>query len=553
LAAARRWRTQSPGTQSVLAVQRGIAEELGSKPSLVKLKEALRQAGTEFDEWVDGLRDAPQHRSGREIFSSWLAADPSARSSISAELVTALEGVSSDPELVSVARALGAVDGQVDWSAIAVEHLPADWVQRLVVAAREQSQIGWLLDGLAFGSSSLNKAALTELKMVDSEYRERALVERLAAWPETPVRAGTLGKALERVIRHLGEGTSPSIATAALDIAARSPKEEWAPSYVTVATGLSSIVELQDALTPVDEGSLVELLSELAQMPASEDSPRCRLLAAAAQRSPALVAKPNVWRGMPLPSMNWVIEHGGDPQVLVEQLGESVIRPAVRRDTSSMRPAELFGLAAQAQHLSRFIEPATVLKAADRSDPAARLLKDVLLQHEAGLTVSATSLRASLDTLSQQLLEASAQHDGLKAELSRKEDELRRLRAHVQEVRESQRSLLDAELRQGRLDVLRTLIDATERVRELAAVELSGEALLRGLHGDMIRHLDGFGISVVGEVGVRRPFDSQLDTVLGAAAEMVEVVTPSYVARAGADITVLRRSSVRGLDEREGN
>ena len=114
LAAARRWRTQSPGTQSVLSVQRGIAEELGSKPSLVKLKEALRQAGTEFDGWVDGLRDAPQHRSGREIFSSWLAADPSARSSISAELVTALEGVSSDAELVAVARALGEAMTQVE-------------------------------------------------------------------------------------------------------------------------------------------------------------------------------------------------------------------------------------------------------------------------------------------------------------------------------------------------------------------------------------------------------------------------------------------------------
>jgi molecular chaperone GrpE (heat shock protein) len=177
----------------------------------------------------------------------------------------------------------------------------------------------------------------------------------------------------------------------------------------------------------------------------------------------------------------------------------------------------------------------------------------VLLLHEANLASSTTSLQVSLDTLNQQLLEASAQRDGLKAELSRKEDELSRLRAHVQEVRGSQRSLLDAELRQGRLNVLKALIDATERVRELAAVESQGEALLRGLHGDMVRHLEGFGISVVGDVGGRRPFDAKLDTVLGVAAETVEVVSPSYVAGAGADITVLRRSSVRGVDEREGN
>ena len=49
-----------------------------------------------------------------EIFSSWLAADPSARSSISAELVTALEGDSSDAELVAVARALGEAMTQVE-------------------------------------------------------------------------------------------------------------------------------------------------------------------------------------------------------------------------------------------------------------------------------------------------------------------------------------------------------------------------------------------------------------------------------------------------------
>lgn len=553
LAAARKCREESPEAQSFRSVHKRVSEEIGSKPSFVKLREVLQQAGTEFAEWVLDLHDAPKDRSGREILSAWIAADPSTRASITNELVKALEGAAGDVELASVAQALGAVEGPVDWSAIAVESLAADWIPGLVVAAREQAQIGWLLDGIAFGSGSLSKAALTALKAVDSERVELALIERLAMWPGVRAYSATLGKVLERVVRQVGADVSLGVAAAALGIAVGSPREEWVQSYVTVATGVSTIAELREALTSIDEALLVELLQEVGQMPASEDSPRCRLLAAAAQRSPVLVAKRTVWRGVPLRSMNWVLDHGGDPEGLVEQLGESVIGPAVQSETRSMRPAELFGLVAQAERLLPFIDRATVLTSADRSDPAARLLKEVLLQHEAGLATSTTSLQANLDTLSQQLLEASAQRDGLKAELLRKEDELRRLRAHVQEVRESQRSLLNAELRQGRLDVLRTLIDATERVRELAAVEDSGEALLRGLHGDMVRHLEGFGISIVGEVGARRPFDAQLDTVLGAASETIEVVTPAYFAGGGADITVLRRSSVRGPDEREGS
>jgi hypothetical protein len=553
LDAARRFRIKHPEPLTALALQKGISEELGNKPSVSKLRAALLQASDEFTGWVTDLTDSIQHRSGNDLLSAWIAADVHAQGSLAAELEAALQADTGHSEVASIARALGAIPGPTDWSAISVHPPVADWIPGLVEAARSQSQLAWLFDAAAYGSLPLSKAAVAVLKESDPGEVDNALIDRLVTWPREPTRSAALRKNLERLLRQFGGSVSPEVGSTAVKVAAATPKEGWVPTYVGAATNVADPASLDRAVLELEVSDLVGLLGSLRTEPAPAQSPRARLLVSAARRDPNLVTQKDIWGGMAPAEVAWVVDQVADPEGLVAQLSDTVIGPLVRSVTRSMRPAELFSLAANCPRLLPFIEPSIAAAAAQRSDPAAVLLQRAFDHHSAAHVSVAATLEAEVERGRAQLADSRAHLEQLRADFDRSTEECQRLRKHIAETTSSERSLLDAQLRQGRLDIIKALIDVAERLRDMMAAEAPSISLIGELHGDVVRELSRFGVSIIGDAGSQRAFDPLLDRNLGADAETVEVISPAYVAGPeGVDVTVLRHASVRGVQPSDG-
>jgi hypothetical protein len=89
----------------------------------------------------------------------------------------------------------------------------------------------------------------------------------------------------------------------------------------------------------------------------------------------------------------------------------------------------------------------------------------------------------------------------------------------------------DAELRQAQHDVLRSLAELVDSLRD-ASVALSAESLLAGLVTDASRRLQSYGVDIIGTPGSEVSYDRRVHEPLDIADKSpVEVVSPAYVLR----------------------
>lgn len=413
----------------------------------------------------------------------------------------------------------------------------------LVAEAKAKNDLESLVRYWLLGSAPHDKQARKALDGFD----EQVVHEQVSATVEallTPHVADTDSRQLFRRLSGHYKRRVPSALRIAV-IRGMTTTPEGSPDWINVALPLVVNGRAQDVAKDLDvfsETAIDTLLTATASIRLEPNSLRDALYRALVLSGHwRLLAHPDCWRGGNLESIAALTGSSSGSLNLLDAIAETVLRPEVAKATRSLRLWQIFQLVGSHAHLAPFIDPSDVLRAAARSDESAQLfnaateaLRTETRQQVAEARDQAAVAQSELKDAKKLLTIERERSASLAADLAKANDLIQRLSAASAEVSAAQ-------IRQGRVDALRVLIDLTHEIRNLAALDGSHADLLRQLLNDAVRHLDRLGVEVVGTVGERRSHNPALDESVPDQGSMVEVLSPAYVLK-GDTVIALRRA-----------
>lgn len=544
-----RIRSVDPTPIMLRALTQQLRDRLGWMPSRGDVRTALSDLMPEASGWILDLEVAPGKVSDSlSDLENWVVAGANVGEA-GEQLSVAIAAESPESVAVQIARLLGVVEGDPCLELVSLDSLSKVLREATILTALRADHIEWAIDSVCVSAMSLLKSVKEGFAAVKSDRLAAACAERLETWPGRVVSEPVYSEAVARLLQIAALCKGPSVTRATLlgvsSLGSSSPVPKWLDSALALSTFDARVV--REAVNDLEEAVVYRLLMAVSKAPLTEGSPRRSLLVAVAESTRRnLLAEPHVWHGIKLDVLAEMLELQQVGEIIESVANQSVVAPLVDRDASVAPAWRVLTLVGRWRRAARHVTVRHLQTAYRRDEPSALLLRQLV-------AAESLDLRASIESLEAQLLQADADRLRLETDvkerearilrLQEEEEDLRRVLAHQSQVG---RSALDAEINQGRMDVLRTLCAAAESVR--AMVSLGGDAgsAAEGLLNDLLRQLDGFGVTVLGAVGERRPARPDIDETF-VAQTVVEVVTPAYIT-AGA-ITPLRRAFVHVVEE----
>ena len=532
-----------PEPVTIRSLQSGLREELQHRPTMSGLRELLHQVpGAET--WVSDLDPPPIRTGATELIEQWVAT-PAARDALRASLLEAFSDDRLDPEAdrgaLNVARAIGALDDAPDWEAIKVVHWSKSVRAAVLERAIEQEAFAFVLDTVCLGPDPLNRAERDAISRSGSAAAP-AIAERISRWTKESRTDAVRSDAVNRIVQIssvIDDGLlCLPLVRAVASIGKTSGSEKWVGPSLKRATKDPATLRL--ALEQLSADEVGVLLAAITKLPMDVGAPRSQVLAQMAMtRHLEVLARPEVWNNAPLELLDDLASNAEIGGRLLS-VAEGAFRTRVDRFARTTQLGSVLSIPTKWPTLAPFVEVRHVAEAAIRNDAGARLLQLLRDADAAKNRVELDRIRDELDAANLRIERETAEHEDSKSELAAVRAERDELRARAVAASESRPSRLAAELNQGRMDVLASIVDLVERVRALGSLSDVSTAVVTLLR-DAAGIIERLGVQVRGEPGQLRAGDPALDEIYTDEG-LVEVIAPAYLID---DVTLLRRAFVR--------
>ena len=498
---------------------------------------------------VDGVADAAAPHASPELgqlLDGWLLADATGKAELEASISRAvLRGRSGHP-LVHVARVLGAIAGDPDWSAVHVGDCEPSSILRAVV---ERAPKWWLFDAAVRAGAKDGAVVRDAFQQLPEAEQEEIVADAIVRW-FADQRAENTSALVRRIRTVMKAAVTVDVVTAAVSVSLRIAHEDDSSSDLLALLGLvvaadGEVVRSAFDALPAD-APITGYLKVLAATKRSQRE-RMNLLAAVAQSEKSrAVFDAGVFSSLTLDQLGEVLSADPFPQLRDEGLDDH-LATAVRAATPSKLGAALAPVA-QHPHLESLVSVDLLAKLARRDEASARLgrasMTDVVgAAMEAGEEAHAGEIYALKDELEErdrQLVLARADAQALT-------DKVASLDARLREALAATSSASLGELRQARLDVIQVIIDLAVRIGDAASVAESADPI-HDISATIERDLSGLDVTVVGRRGEVVPFNPAFFEASDVAdGSPVEVVRPAFVLEGG--VTHLRYGLIRPVPD----
>lgn len=482
-----------------------------------------------------------------DLIKSWNAATQAERQSLDTQITARSADQTSDPSAVQLARALGVITGEIDWSELSPDTCVTADVLTVVAGSAPP---WWTFDACVTLATKPAGAIRKHLQAQPEIDRLEIAASSLDRWYSEPVVPDAAAR-VRRIRTAVGVPPNQLLLRAALGHALGFADDRNRDADLLALTSLvleSESDELDSALDHISDTAGVKTwLTVLATMKCPE-SDRSRLIAAVARTKhrTALFDK-SVFMGLSLDALGGLL--AGDPfPALLDRGLDAHVRDAVDTATPTKLGLALAPVASH-PHLAPLMPIGLLTK----------LMK--------GKEASATIARESAHELIEQAL--SDQHDRHQLEIEQIRTELDAAdsaRRHTEEVTTAERRRADdaeerlrraikdsttassGELRQAQLDVIRSMVDHAVRLGDARSVADNPEPFL-ALETSLEKQLLEFDVRAVGQRGASVEYDPALhEPVDVEPGTEVELVRPAFLI--GDTLTPLRYGLVRQITER---
>lgn len=510
-----RHRREHPGPVTLVQLRRSMSEEgLSPKRGLAGLKEALAAVGG-FEDWI--IEVSPEQR---QQFSARLAKQ----------------------QRWSPLRADGDTAAGDD-----ILSLEPNALEALVLKAKEESNPQPLVRLWLLGKSPIDKRARETLNDLDDAAVTEEVCSTVDALLRDTERAALAIGPLRRLTRFHKSETPATLRAIVRErlVEPTATVPVWFEDALTLVLG-GTPSDIAEEISTISGTTLGGLLTTATHRRLEPNSLRERLYAAVLRSEHwELLAPPELWKSASLESIARLTKPGPDAPNLLGIIADTVVGPAVTKSVRSMHLWKIFELVGMNSHLLPFINPNDVVKAAERQDVSAQLFVAATTSLSAAHKSSLEEAAREMEALRAQLAEAEERYAAEVERSSQQKREYEQVNERLRRSAVGSIEVHEAQVRQGRIDTLRTLAALAEELRNLAALKQPTSALIQQLSSDAVKHLRDFGVEVVGVAGEQRQHDPRLDGPSNEGA-MVEVLSPAYVL-AGVDEVTLRHAMTRPL------
>jgi hypothetical protein len=257
-----------------------------------------------------------------------------------------------------------------------------------------------------------------------------------------------------------------------------------------------------------------------------------------------LLASAPSWSRASLDALAFLTRPEACPARVTDAIEGEVIRAIVAKESRSLHLWRLLQLVTEFPHIARFVPEENLQWAVARDDGGATLCTSLIMSLRERDRQDIVDLKSTVAALGDEIAVLSDSREAASTLQASLTAEIESLRLRIAELSTRSDSVFEAQIRQGRLDVVNAYIALFEELRGLSSTGVEAATLIEGLLNDMTRTLIRFGIESVGITGEIRKFDPTLDEPTDPESEFVEVLAPAYRAMGGEGI-VLRRALVR--------
>ena len=498
----------------------------------------------------DGASTA--HKTVSALLSEWLAASAGDKERIQREVTEAISREDSGDNDRQLARAVGADTTAADWNVVPVDAQLAERLNEHLVAVAEKSEADeWLLRAALALSGKARSAAVKALRSLDAVRRSELCAEALTSLFESNDGVG-VSASIRQLKGIAGNDATPLLARRILDLIADRRVSTLDPeSRSRTATALAVLIltVAKDNLDAemnrhtIDHDVLRDWLVDLAAADVKDQEPRLEVLSTiggSAKR--AALSDARVFGGLDLEQLG---------ALLAEPWADSnrteAFRTATRTAAAQATGNQVGGVLAAVSRwpVLEDLVPVDRLRAlARRDESGARVLRRVSEQFvDDAVAKGRDHWNVERESLVTQLAHADARLRELTVHTEEQQRRIDSLELKERDRSVSQVELRAAEVRQARVDVLRSLARFARSLRSTMSV-LGHPDVLIGVVTDVERQLNEFGVEMLGEVGEHVPYDPEIhERIDGAPGERVEVIAPGY--RLADSVTPLVYAQVR--------